>query len=57
MKKTLSEMKAMKLHEHVALTEFVSVMRVPGGWVYSEYTTDVNASTVALVFVPETSAK
>ena len=31
---TLEQMKAMKLHEHINIDKWSSVLRVPNGWLY-----------------------
>ncbi len=57
---TLEQMKAMKLHEVQNIDSERSVLRVPNGWVYTQYshttyTTDGDYNNIYLppVFVPE----
>jgi hypothetical protein len=40
--------KLKKMHEYLSLKGGDCVMRVPGGWIYSIYTSD----TLSCVFVP-----
>jgi hypothetical protein len=41
----------MHLHQTMKLTNYSDVMRVPGGWVYSQWE-DGEASNISQVFVP-----
>ena len=46
--KEVQELKDMSLHEAKEIDTFVSVLRVPGGWIYEI----VNGNRVQNVYVP-----
>lgn len=43
----------LQLHEEISLSTCTSVMRVPGGWIYTtDYMTDDNHLSISTTFVP-----
>lgn len=53
-KKELQQKKLydLDLHEEIEITTELSVIRVPGGWIYSELVCGTDEMSSTLVFVP-----
>ena len=54
----LRDMLAMPINSLASLGEFSNIRRVPGGWIYYEYTIgETDSGSVASCFVPEPPKK
>lgn len=42
----------LKLHETIALDRWNDILRVPGGWIYKEWSGDADNPFVTTTFVP-----
>jgi hypothetical protein len=45
----------MKLHDEISLNSFVTIRRVPGGWLYIDFSSCSPNSSVTSTFVPSNS--